>query len=87
MSSSSPLRTTVTLEADVINRAKHFSKSRGLSFREGLNELVRLGLIAQSRPASEEQFEIKPRRMGLMPGLSYDNIEELIEFGEGPQHR
>jgi hypothetical protein len=25
--------------------------------------------------------------MGLPPGLSYDNVEELIEALEGPLHR
>jgi hypothetical protein len=80
------VRTTVTLEADVLERAKRFSAERSLSFREGLNELVRLGLIAEESHANKT-FEIKPRRMGLLPGLSYDNVEELLEVGEGSQHR
>jgi len=25
--------------------------------------------------------------MGLVPGLNYDNIAELIEFGEGPNYK
>jgi hypothetical protein len=25
--------------------------------------------------------------MGLLPGLSYDNIERLLEIGEGDRHR
>ena len=69
-------RTTVTLDGDVRRRGAEFCRSRGISFREGLNELVRLGLLAQ-----------QPRSMGLKPGFSYDNIEELIEVAEGPLHR
>jgi hypothetical protein len=80
-------RTTVTLDSDVLERAKRFSASRGIPFREGLNELVRLGLVADSQAETAKTFELKPRRMGLMPGLSYDNIEELLELGEGSQHR
>lgn len=83
----SSVRTTVTLNREVQLRAAAFCKSRGLSFREGLNELVRLGLVAQSQPAAAEPFRLVPRRMGLKPGLSYDNIEELLELAEGPDHR
>ena len=83
----SSARTTVTLDSDVLDRAKRFSAKRGLSFREGLNELVRLGLVANSQLGGERTFEIKSEPMGLQPGLSYDNIEELLEFGEGPLHR
>jgi hypothetical protein len=82
-----PQRTTVTLDPDVLARTKDFGKARGLSFRESLNELVRLGLIAQEKPVTGEFLKIKPRRLGLRPGLSYDKIEDLIEFGEGPFHR
>jgi len=81
------VRTTISLDRDVKQRALQFSAARGISFRKGLNELVRLGWIAQQQPQAKEFFLIKPRNMGLKLGLSYDNIEELIEFGEGPQHR
>ncbi len=80
-------RTTVALDVDVRRRAVEFCRTRGISFREGLNELVRLGLVLQQESGETNTFEIKPRSIGLQPGLSYDNIEELIEFGEGPQHR
>jgi hypothetical protein len=25
--------------------------------------------------------------MGLFPGLNYDDVESLIEYSEGPEHR
>jgi hypothetical protein len=81
------IRTTVTLDKDVYERAKDFSKARGIPFREALNELVRQGLIAESAPRPKQAFQIKPFRLGLRPGLSYDNIEALLEYGEGPFHR
>lgn len=77
----------MTLDVDVRRRAGEFSRSRGISFREGLNELVRLGLLTHQRSSAPEPFHIKPRSIGLKAGLSYDNVEELIEFGEGPLHR
>jgi hypothetical protein len=32
-------------------------------------------------------FTARPRKLGLPPGLSFDDVEELIESLEGPQHR
>jgi len=29
---------------------------------------------------------VRPRKLGLPPGLGYDNVEELIESLEGPRH-
>lgn len=80
------IRTTVTLDEDVLVRTKDFSRKRGIPFREALNELVRIGLLDQAKPAPKKPLKIKPRSMGLRPGLSYDNIEALIEIGEGPYH-
>lgn len=81
------IRTTVTLDEDVHRRTKEFSRKRGIPFREALNELVRTGLQMERPTPPRTEFRIKPQRMGLRPGLSYDNIEELIEIGEGPLHR
>ena len=77
----------MTLDKDVYDRARNFSKARGISFREALNELVRTGLVAEAAPRPTKPFRIKPFRMGLRPGLSYDNTEALLEYGEGPFHR
>jgi hypothetical protein len=81
------IRTTVTLDKDVYDRTKDFSKARGIPFREALNELVRNGLLAEAAPRPKKPFKIKPFRLGLRPGLSYDNTGALLEYGEGPFHR
>jgi hypothetical protein len=81
------IRTTVTLDKDVYDRARDFSKARGIPFRQALNELVRTGLVSQSARKPKAAFRIKPVHLGLIPGLSYDCIGSLLEFGEGPYHR
>jgi len=35
----------------------------------------------------ERTLQIKPIHMGYKPELNYDNVESLIEYGEGEQHR
>jgi hypothetical protein len=34
-----------------------------------------------------KSFKVTPRELGLPPGLTYDNVEELLEVLEGPTHR
>ena len=80
------IRTTVTLEYDVLERAKKFSQKRGIPFRQALNDLVRAGLASQAAP-KRGPLKFEPKNLGLRPGLSYDNIEALLEIGEGPRHR
>jgi len=80
------IRTTVTLDEDVLVRTKDFSRKRGIAFKEALNELVRLGLLEQAKPMPKKPF-IKPFSVGLNlpPGLNYNHIDELEAPG-GPLH-
>jgi hypothetical protein len=80
------IRTTITLDDDVVVRVKRESQTRGLTFRETLNELLRAALLNAGQPP-RRTLQIKPVHMGYNPGLNYDKIESLIEYGEGEQHR
>jgi hypothetical protein len=80
------IRTTITLDEDVLERVKAESRTRGASFRETLNDLLRLALVAQSAPPVRPAFRVRPRHMGYRPGLNYDDIESLLEYGEGGRH-
>jgi hypothetical protein len=81
------IRTTITLDDDVIERVKRESRSRGASFRETVNDLLRAGLLRSESPPLHRKFEIRPAHMGFKPGLNHDDVESLIEYGEGEQHR
>jgi hypothetical protein len=78
------MRTTLTLDEDVAAKLKLASRKSGLPFRAVVNQALRRGL--EQRPASgRKPFKVKTRDMGaLQPGLSIDNIGELIEAVEGP---
>ena len=80
------MRTTLSLDDDIANLLNQEIRRSGISFKEAVNHYLRLGLIASKRPA-RKKFVVKPRAMGLPPGLSYDNIGELLEAIEGPLHR
>ncbi len=81
------IRTTVTLDEDVLERVKQESRSRGASFRDTLNELLRTALIAKEAQPIRRNFKVVPFETGLDPRFNYDDIEGLIELLEGPEHR
>ena len=83
------IRTTVTLDDDVMDRVKDESRRRGASFKDTLNELLRLALITSAnQQQARTPFVIEPLNLGPeRPGLNYDDIESLIEYAEGPFHR
>jgi hypothetical protein len=81
------IRTTVTLDDDVVARVKRESQSRGATFRDTLNDLLRVALLGVDNGPRRRTLRIKPTHMGYKPGLNYDNIESLVEYGEGEQHR
>jgi hypothetical protein len=81
------IRTTVTLDDDVAARVTAQSKKRGVSFKATLNEIIRDGLLAQKEQDRERVFNPHATPMGLRSGLSYDNIEDLLSYAEGENHR
>jgi len=81
------IRTTVTLDDDVAARVKRESLSRGASFRDTLNDFLRAALLDIGNAPRRRRLTIKPTHMGHKPGLNYNNIESLVAYGEGEQHR
>ena len=75
----------MTLDDDVALQLEREARETGLSFKEVVNRTLRAGLSRRDSP--QEPFVVSARPLGLRPGLSYDNIEELLEFGEGADYR
>jgi hypothetical protein len=74
------MRTTLTLDNDVAAKLKAESRRAGRSLREIVNETLRCGLASRRAPARRQAFKITTRDLGdLKPGLSSDNVAELIE--------
>ena len=81
------IRTTVSLDDDVVARVKRESLSRGASFRDTLNDLLRAALLGIEYKPSRRALAILPTHIGHTPGLNCDSIESLLEYGEGDRHR
>jgi hypothetical protein len=84
------IRTTVTLDEDVLESARSFSRQHGIAFRQALNELVRRGILFEKEAETAQAaqpFRVEPQHMGFRAGLNYDDVSELIEHLEGPSHQ
>lgn len=80
------MRTTLTLDDDVVARLKAEMRRAGRSLRETVNDALREGL--SPRRHARKPFRVAARDLGqLQPGLSLDNVAELLERAEGPLYR
>lgn len=80
------MRTTLTLDDDVAAKLQEEARKSRRSFKETVNQTLRLGLNAR-REAPLKPYEVRATAMGLRPGLNYDNIEELLDQIDGPLRR
>ena len=82
------MRTTLTLDDDVAAKLKLEVRRTGKSFRQTVNDHLRNGLMKARVPAARKPFRVRPRDLGrLRPGLSLDNVAELLDRIEGPGQR
>jgi len=82
------MRTTLTLDDDVAAKLKVESRRAGRPFREIVNETLRRGLASRRLTSRRQPFKIEARDLGnLKPGLSLDNVAELVEQVEGSAFR
>jgi hypothetical protein len=78
------MRTTITLDPDVAAAVEQLKAERDEGVSRIVNDLVRKGLTVQDR--ERPRFVQKTSNMGV-PKYPIDNIGELLEFLEGPEHR
>ena len=77
----------MTLDEDVLKRVKQESRARGSSFRDTLNDLLRLALARAKSAPKIPKFRVKPTHMGWRPELNHDCISGLIGLAEGENRR
>jgi len=69
------VRTTVTIDADLVAKLRRIARERGVSFKEALNTALRAGMGASLGPA--RPYRLRVRRLGLRPGLDLDKALHL----------
>ena len=73
------MRTTVTLDPDVVRLLEQAMQARGQSFKQVLNHAVRRGLADAAHAVAEPPFEFEPRPMGLRAGIDPARLNALAD--------
>lgn len=70
----------MTLDDDVLKGVEQESRARGASFRDTLNDLLRLALAHRKSAPQAARFRVKPTHMGWRPELNYDCIGGMLDL-------
>ena len=82
------MRTTITIEDDVLDRARSVASRLHAPFRKVINEALRAGLNVVNAPAKRARaYCTQPHKMGLKPDCNLNNIQELLAQAEGEDFR
>lgn len=81
------MRTTLSIDNDVLDRARDVAGRLHVPFRRVVNEALRAGLKIVQEPADSRPYHTQPRKLGLKSGRNLDNIQELLAQVEGEDHR
>jgi hypothetical protein len=71
------MRTTVTLDPDVVEQLKAVARRRNASFKATLNNAVRAGLAAER--GGRRSYRVPSRPMGLRPGVDLTHALRLAD--------
>lgn len=73
------MRTTVTLDSDVARMLDDHARRTRKSFKEAINDAVRLGLSRVSDTGGGGEFVIEARAMGLRSGIDHGRLNSLLD--------
>jgi hypothetical protein len=82
-----PIRTTITLDEDVRAKLEAEMRKSGKSFKETVNETLRVGLLSRQRVNANKPYKVRVKDLGLKPGYSFDKPWDLLEEIEGPDFK
>jgi hypothetical protein len=81
------MRTTLTIDDDVLDKAKAVAAKLRRPFRQVVNEALRNGLQGVEDPPRTRPYRTRPHKLGLKAGRNLDNIQALLSQIEGEDHR
>jgi hypothetical protein len=81
------VKTTLDLEADVLNRARAAAEKQHISLDAFVNGVLQLGLAEAEKPLEQRPYRTIAHAMGRRSGYNVDNIQELLSQAEGENFR
>lgn len=80
------MRTTPTLDEDVDTKLRALCRRTGESFETVVNRTLREGLDARASRTPTQPFRVQARPLRLRTGIDLDDVAELLERIDGPEH-
>ena len=69
-------------------KLKELARQKKTSFKREVNEVIRAGLAARSKPlAKVERFHVKPSHCGFRPGIDTGKLHQLLDELEAGDFR
>jgi hypothetical protein len=81
------MRTTITLDEDVVQLIEEERHKRRATFRKVVNDALRAGLTktAGLKPSKRRSWTTPVASGGFL--IDVTDVSQAIEYGEGPWHR
>lgn len=67
------------MDPDVEQLLREAMERRRQSFKEALNEAVRAGLSTVGKTKAAKPFQVRPKAMGLKPGIDPARLNQLAD--------
>lgn len=80
------MRTTVTFDDEAAALLHREMRKTGEGLKQVVNRAVKLGLTGPKHPA-RKPFKVTPWNLQPPTGLSFDNVQELLDALDGPERR
>lgn len=77
------MRTTLSLNEDVLEKARAMAGQLHVPFKTVVNEALRLGLSEVENQAKQRRYRTIPHAMGRRSGYNVDNVQKLLAQAEG----
>ncbi len=81
------MRTTLSIDNDVLDEARALAERTKKPFRSIVNEALRQGLRVIDVPQPQRSYVTEARPMGLRAGLQIDNVQEVLSLLDGEGRR
>ena len=81
------MRTTLTLDPDVAAKLSAEVRRSGRPFKQIVNDYLRQALTAKRAAAPKPPFHVRTRPVDPTPGITFDNVEALLDQIEGATRR
>ncbi len=78
-----PMRTTLTIEDDVMRRARKKAAEEGRPLKDVINDALRFGLEAERASRKSYRFKLRTVEGKTLPGVDLTDRDKLFDLMEG----